>query len=145
MTLKRTNNPANKENSNEGINFRQAAGLSMDFLKGESTQYLVATDDCAIPRCSKSYNEKYLDSFYDHTGPIYKVRCNPFNRDIFLSCSSDWTCKLWNVKDSEKFNPISTFLSLDLFDEVMDIEWHPSTSTVFASVCKDGRMKLWAH
>ena len=37
MTLKRTNNTANKQNSNEGINFRQAAGLSMDFLKGESS------------------------------------------------------------------------------------------------------------
>ena len=86
MTLKRTNNPANKENTNGGINFRQAAGLSMDFLKGESSQYLVATDDCAIHRCSKSYNEQYLDSFYDHTGPVYKVRCNPFNSDIFLSC-----------------------------------------------------------
>ena len=143
MTLKRTNNPANKENTNGGINFRQAAGLSMDFLKGESSQYLVATDDCAIHRCSKSYNEQYLDSFYDHTGPVYKVRCNPFNSDIFLSCSSDWTCKLWNVKNSEKFNPICTFLRLDLFDEVMDIEWHPSTSTVFASVCKDGRLELW--
>lgn len=25
----------------------------------------------------------------------------------------------------------------------MDVEWHPSTSTVFASVCKDGRLELW--
>ena len=25
----------------------------------------------------------------------------------------------------------------------MDIEWSPNTSTVFASVCKDGRLELW--
>jgi hypothetical protein len=25
----------------------------------------------------------------------------------------------------------------------MDIEWSPTTSTVFASVCKDGRLELW--
>lgn len=25
----------------------------------------------------------------------------------------------------------------------MDVEWHPNTSTVFASVCKDGRLELW--
>ena len=32
---------------------------------------------------------------------------------------------------------------MDLFDEVMDIEWSPNTSTLFASVCKDGRLELW--
>ena len=30
-----------------------------------------------------------------------------------------------------------------MYDEVQDIEWHPSSSTVFASVCKDGRLELW--
>lgn len=25
----------------------------------------------------------------------------------------------------------------------MDIEWNPHISTVFASVCKDGRLELW--
>jgi hypothetical protein len=45
MNLKRSSAPSAKETSNEGINFRQAAGFSMDFLKGESSMYLVATDD----------------------------------------------------------------------------------------------------
>ena len=31
-------------------------------------------------------------------GAIYKVRCNPFWSDIFLTCSADWSCKLWNWK-----------------------------------------------
>ena len=33
--------------------------------------------------------------------------------------------------------------SLDLSDEVLDIEWSPHCSTLFASVCKDGRLELW--
>lgn len=28
-------------------------------------------------------------------------------------------------------------------DEVLDIEWSPNCSTLFASVAKDGRMELW--
>jgi len=47
---------------------------------------------------------------------------------------------LWNWKEE---NPIANFLSLDLFDEVMDIQWSPTCSTLFSSVCKDGRLELW--
>lgn len=81
-----------------------------------------------------------MDSYFGHTGPVYRVRCNPFFSDIFLSCSADWTCKLWNWKhDKEEAN----FLSLDLVNEVMDIDWNPHCSTLFANVCKDGRLELW--
>lgn len=99
MNLKRSTNPQNKDVPNEGINFRQTAGFSLDFLKGESSMYLVGTEDGAIHRCSKSYSEQYLDSYYGHSGPVYKVRCNPFWSDIFLSCSADWSAKLWNIKE----------------------------------------------
>lgn len=68
MNLKRSANPQNKDIPNEGINFRQTAGFSLDFLKGESSMYLVATEDGAIHRCSKSYSEQYLDSYHGHSG-----------------------------------------------------------------------------
>ena len=45
MNLKRSSPPGSKDNSSEGVNFREVAGMSMDFLKGESSMYLVATDD----------------------------------------------------------------------------------------------------
>ena len=127
MKLKRHPNPAQKEtNTNEGTNFRQAGGFSFD----EGT----------VHRCSKSYAEQYLESYYGHDGPVYKVRSNPFWSDIFLTCSADWSSKLWNWREEEyKYS----FKSLDLFDEVLDIEWNPNCSTLFASVCKDGRLELW--
>ncbi|KRX09068.1 WD40-repeat-containing domain [Pseudocohnilembus persalinus] len=140
MNLKRSQNPSNKETANEGVNFRQAAGFSIDFLKGESSMYLAATEDGAIHRCSKSYSEQYLDSYFGHTGPVFRVRCNPFWSDIFLTCSADWTCKLWNWRQEK---PLANFQSLDLYDEVMDVQWSPDCSNLFASVCKDGRLELW--
>jgi hypothetical protein len=45
MNLKRSSPPGSKENNQEGVNFREVAGMSIDFLKGESSMYLVATDD----------------------------------------------------------------------------------------------------
>ncbi|KAL4445579.1 hypothetical protein ABPG74_006130 [Tetrahymena malaccensis] len=140
MSLKKTQNPSSKEQANEGTNFRQAAGFSMDFIRGEYSTYLAATDDGPIHRCSKNYSGQYLESYFGHTGPVYRVRFNPFWSDIFLSCSADWSCRLWNIKEEQ---PLSTFQSLDLQDEVMDVEWSPNCSTLFASVAKDGRMELW--
>lgn len=102
--------------------------------------YLATTEQGVIYRCSKSYTQQYLEIYSGHNGPIYKVRANPFLYDIFLTCSSDWSCKLWNWR---RDTPLNSFQSLDIYDEVIDIEWSPNESTVFASVCKDGRLELW--
>ena len=66
--------------------------------------YLAATEEGTIHRCSKSYVETYLNTYFGHTRSIYKVRCNPFCSDIFLTCSADWTCKLWNWKEENCLN-----------------------------------------
>ncbi|CAK87332.1 unnamed protein product (macronuclear) [Paramecium tetraurelia] len=44
---------------------------------------------------------------FGHSGPVYKVRCNPFFGDIFLTCSADWSCKLWNWTEGSYPKPIS--------------------------------------
>ena len=39
-------------------------------------------------------------------GPVYRIRCNPFwanDNQIFLTCSYDWTVRLWNA--AEQTNP----------------------------------------
>mmetsp|Transcript_83262 Transcript_83262/g.124885 ORF Transcript_83262/g.124885 Transcript_83262/m.124885 type:complete len:82 (-) Transcript_83262:306-551(-) len=80
--------------------------------------FLVATEDGSVHKSSKSYPDTYLDNYYGHTGPIYKVRCNPFWSDIFLTCSADWSCKLWKLGEEEFKHE---FKSDDLTDEVMDV------------------------
>jgi WD40 repeat protein len=131
---------SNKKDTTENMNFRFASGLSFEFLRGESSMYLATTEEGVIYRCSKSYTQQYLEIYSGHNGPIYKVRSNPFLYDVFLTCSSDWSCKLWNWR---RDTPLNSFQSLDIYDEVIDIEWSPNESTVFASVCKDGRLELW--
>lgn len=46
----------------------------MTFHNKDENIYFIGTEEGAIHRCSKSYKEQYLDSFYGHTGAIYKVR-----------------------------------------------------------------------
>jgi dynein intermediate chain 4, axonemal len=65
-------------------------------------------------------------------------------QDYFLSCSADWSCKLWDWKEENyKFSFQNTVLGAELYDEILDIEWNPWMSTMFASTSKDGRLELW--
>jgi len=52
----------------------------------------------------------------------------------------DWTCKLWNWKEDVAK---ATFSTQDLSDEILDIDWNPWMSTMFARVSRDGRLELW--
>ena len=78
---------------------RQSGGLCFDFHSKESNTYIVGTEDGFIHRCSSSYNEQYLESYSGHSGPVYKVKWSPYLSNIFLSCSADWTIRLWNQDD----------------------------------------------
>jgi len=86
------------------MTFINTGGLSIDFPANseQNMNYFTATEDCTIHQCSMSYAEQYLETYTGHMGPIYKLRCNPFfHKDdcpIFLTCSYDWTVKVWNAK-----------------------------------------------
>jgi WD40 repeat protein len=112
MQLKRETNPNQKdvyagaetEKKGGGMTFINTGGLSIDFPQNNESNitYFTATEDCTVHMCSMSYSEQYLETFSGHTGPIYKVRCNPFwHKDdcpIFLTCSYDWTVRVFSTK-----------------------------------------------
>ena len=87
------------------MTFINTGGLGFDFPPNENgMNYFAVTEDCTIHKCSVSYSERYIESYYGHTGPTYKIRCNPFwdtiELPIFLTCSYDWTVRVWSAKDS---------------------------------------------
>jgi len=111
MQLKRETNPNHRDvyagaevgKKGGGVTFLHTGGLSIDFPKSTSSanNYYVATEDCTVHRCNISYSDQYLDTYYGHQGPIYRIRCNPFwdeqENQIFLTCSYDWTVRVWNA------------------------------------------------
>ncbi|KAJ3411503.1 WD repeat-containing protein 78 [Chytridiales sp. JEL 0842] len=117
---------------------RQSGGLCFDFNPRDSNIYLVGTEDGHIHKCSCSYNEQYLSTQYGHTGPIYKVKWSPFLSNYFLSCSADWTIRLWGSEEEEE-----TFKFQSGKDTVTDVAWSPTSSTIFGAVSNDGRLEIW--
>jgi len=144
------------------MSFINTGGLSIDFPSdGQGINYFTATEDCTILQNQTSYSEQSMNCFYGHTGPVYKVRCNPFwdeyENPIFLTCSYDWTVRVWAAKNSssteklvcrhkglskQEFPPIEEGED-QLKMQVNDICWSPKTSSVFASVAEDGRVEIW--
>ncbi|XP_041475347.1 dynein intermediate chain 4, axonemal-like [Lytechinus variegatus] len=146
MKLKKTAKAAKKQASQakqdqkekgEAFITRQAAGFSFDFYPKDSNIYLAGTEDGLIHKCSCSYNEQYLDTYNGHTGPIYKIRWSPFINDIFLSCSADWSLRLWM---QDRLQPVLNFFSST--KAVMDVCWSPTSPTVFGCV-NEGAVEIW--
>lgn len=140
MVLKRVHVPTELGGHGEGIISRTASGLSLDFPANGSGIYYVGTEDGTLHRCSCSYNEQYLETYFGHCGPVYKLRCSPFWQEAFLTCSADWSIKLW---EPEHDQALLQFQSVDLADVVYDVAWSTSQSTVFGSVAGDGRIEIW--
>lgn len=90
-----------------------------------------------IHKCSKAYSGQYLETYQGHHMAVYRLRWNPFHPRVFISCSADWTVKIW---DHNYNTPI---LSFDLGNAVGDVAWAPYSSTVFAAVTSDGKVHVF--
>ncbi|XP_061900012.1 dynein axonemal intermediate chain 1-like [Entelurus aequoreus] len=114
-----------------------AGGTCMDFHRQMDSLFLVGTEEGKIHKCSRSYSSQYLHTFHAHNMAVDTVKWNPFHPKVFISCSSDWTVKVW---DHTVSTPIFTF---ELNASVGDVSWAPYSSTVFAAVTIEGLVHVF--
>eukprot|EP00074_Homo_sapiens_P066463 XP_011516150.1 dynein intermediate chain 1, axonemal isoform X3 [Homo sapiens] len=88
-------------------------------------------------QCSKSYSSQFLDTYDAHNMSVDTVSWNPYHTKVFMSCSSDWTVKIW---DHTIKTPMFIY---DLNSAVGDVAWAPYSSTVFAAVTTDGKAHIF--
>lgn len=94
------------DNKKESFLYGLAGGMCFDFNKYSDHLFLVGTEEGQIHLCSKAYSGQYLETYKDHYLAVYAVKWNGFHPNTFLSCSADWTIKMW-IKDMTR--PIVTF------------------------------------
>ncbi|KAM7401799.1 hypothetical protein PAMP_017078 [Pampus punctatissimus] len=114
-----------------------ACGTSFDFHKQIDYLFLVGTEEGKIHKCSKTYSSQFLETYDAHSMAVDAVKWNHFHPKVFISCSSDWTVKIW---DHTINTPMFTF---DLNAAVGDVAWSPYSSTVFAAVTTDGAVHVF--
>ncbi|XP_069601963.1 dynein axonemal intermediate chain 1 [Ranitomeya imitator] len=122
----------------EGLQLQtQGSGTSFDFHSQIDYLFLVGTEEGKIHKCSKAYSSQFLDTFDAHNMAVDTVRWNPFHPKVFITCSSDWTVKIWEHSVKK---PMFVF---DLNSAVGDVAWAPYSSTVFAAVTTDGKIHVF--
>lgn len=79
-----------------------------------------------------------LFAFEPHAGPVYKVVASPFHRNIFLTCSTDGTARLYNMLRPKPL------LYFDLSPAYLfDVVWSPARPLVFALACSEGKTHVY--
>ena len=73
-------------------------------------------------------------------GPVYRLKISPYLPQAVLTCSADWSVKLWDIGSGQQ---PCVFQTTDLLEAVTDVCWSKTHSTRFASVTGDGRIMLW--
>ncbi|XP_014676066.1 PREDICTED: dynein intermediate chain 2, ciliary-like [Priapulus caudatus] len=112
-------------------------GTTIDFHPTQTQMYLVGTEEGKIHKCLLSYSNRFLQTYDAHQMAVYGVQWNPFHPNVFISCSADWSVKIWDHTQTE---PSFTF---DLGSVVGDVAWAPHSSTVFAACTCDGRVHVY--
>jgi dynein intermediate chain 1 len=114
-----------------------AGGCCFAFNPFQESMFLVGTEEGKIHKCSLEYTGQYMATYEGHDMAVYALRWNPFHPRVFLSCSADWTVKLW-----DHTHP-TAIMSFDLGTPVGDIAWAPFSSTVFSAVTDEGKVCVW--
>ncbi|ELK34276.1 Dynein intermediate chain 1, axonemal [Myotis davidii] len=112
-------------------------GTAFDFHREIDYMFLVGTEEGKIYKCSKSYSSQFLDTYDAHNMAVDAVSWNPYHSKVFISCSSDWTVKIW---DHTVKTPMFIY---DLNSAVGDVAWAPYSSTVFAAVSTNGKTHVF--
>jgi dynein intermediate chain 1 len=137
MQLKLHGKPSEAEAEEDSSLCGLAGGCCFDFSRLSEHLFLVGTEEGRIHKCSKAYNSQYLETYEGHYMAVYTVRWNNLNPKTFLSCSADWTVKLW---DHTRRSPLMSF---DLNTQVGDVAWTPWSSTTFAACTADGKLHVF--
>lgn len=133
-----------------------AGGCCFDFNRHSEHLFIVGTEEGKIHKCSKAYSGQYLETYQGHHMALYALKWNPFHPRVFISCSADWTVKIWvsaarkcvcgavlTVLILQDHNISHPVLSFDLGNAVGDVAWAPYSSTVFAAVTSDGKVHVF--
>ncbi|ROT72844.1 Dynein intermediate chain 1, axonemal [Penaeus vannamei] len=98
---------------------------------------LLGTDTGAVFQCSVASTTHTLFRYPAHTSPVRQVSWNKHHHGIFVTCSLDWTVKVW------QHDFVSPLIQLDLGGAVAGVTWTPHSSSVFVAVTDEGRVHVY--
>jgi dynein intermediate chain len=119
------------------------AVTALSFPVNEANNFFIGSEEGAIYQAFRHGKTGVVERYEGHFGPItgldFHSAIGPVDfSDLFISSSTDWSCKLWSSKTTK---PIYSFE--DAGDYVYDVKWCPTNPSVFGSVDGSGILDLW--
>lgn len=125
-------------------------------LKGQDNYYLVGTETGGIFKCTRmnavqptskklsvvpqmNNDNPIVFSYIPHVGPVQQISVSPFHRNLFLTCGTDGTVRLYNQLESKYlriWEPASSGLTSS--DPIVSVKWSPFHPTVFSCTNSQG-------
>ena len=142
------NNMNNKNNSHKtksnmimSFNGHADEGYAMDWspvitgqlLTGDNVKYIYYHEP------NESNWTTNLTPYNGHTSSVEDIQWSPVERNVFASCSSDKTIKIWDTRERRK--PMVNINAHD--SDVNVISWNPKVSHLLLSGSEDGSIKIW--
>ncbi|GET92021.1 dynein intermediate chain, putative [Leishmania tarentolae] len=124
----------------EAMLSQQCGGMCFDICPSDTAVYIVGTEDGSVLQCSKSQTENYDFEYDSHAELVYRVRWSPYSAAYFLTCSADWTSRLYKVgkrKAQLQFHSVRQ-------DAVQDVAWSHTNAVTFATVTAQGNAEVWS-
>ncbi|KAG0261721.1 hypothetical protein BG011_000748 [Mortierella polycephala] len=138
----------------------EVAVTTFGFPDGETNAFWVGTEEGSVyqaNRYARAGSQAGINTAYSykgHFGPITGLHFHPLFgpmdfSDLYLTCSVDWTVKLWRKRthpkpatpDNAVVHPLYSFETAD--DYVYDVKWSPTHPAVFGTVEGSGKFDVW--
>jgi hypothetical protein len=129
--------PGRREKRAEALTSNLSSALSLCFYPKDWSQYLVGTEEGFIHKCSISFTEQFVGTYIGHSGPVYRIVFNTFDRTIFASASGDWSVKVWREGTYTPLLTMQTGLRT-----VFDVTCCPKMSSVFV-LASEFHVEVW--
>ncbi|GAB1606688.1 dynein intermediate chain 2, ciliary-like [Argonauta hians] len=126
---------------------------SISFHRKIKHIYLLATQTGKVHLCSKRINKEVINTIDAHSMGVNKVEWNAYHPDVFITCSNDWSVKIWEqpkkqqqgkedveTGEEQSIKPVFTY---DLESKVTDVAWAPYSSSVFAASTSKGYVYVY--
>lgn len=125
----------------------------VSFVEEDKTQFILGSESGGIFKCSVNTKapvptgEVLLSvplfspvtfAFHPHDGPVHAVQCSPFHRNLFLSCATDMSIRLYSMLETRpifSIEPASGYL--------FSAQWSPVRPLVFGVAAGQGQLLLY--
>ncbi|OBZ73877.1 Cytoplasmic dynein 1 intermediate chain 1 [Grifola frondosa] len=136
----------------------EVAITALNFPDNETTTFWVGTEEGNVyqanryDRAGAKAGLNQYDVYRGHSGPVMGLDFHPLVgpvdfSDLFLTCSVDWTVKLWRAKSLAKpstaVNSVPHLFVRRSGRLRYDVKWHPAHPAVFGTVDGSGKFDVW--